>query len=214
MSEAYRIKRFHHVTGAKQKRLRDEKLVPLIAQLPTARVMSEEVDDLLSTDEAMALKMDEIDALEEQLHTIQNLLEGDWFIDYTHSEQPAYIMKFKRYGYHQHRHLYIKHFGHVSHVFNVQPHDMPEEVLESLASASHLATLPLTVSNALEKYEALVLAQEAEETQRLAKEVEDEQKTPKPRTISSKFRKVRNFAALNGPVIVKSGYNKRHKETQ
>lgn len=163
MSEAYRIKRFHHVTQAKQKRLRDEKLVPLMAQFPFTRVMSEEVDDLLSTDEAMALKMDEIDALEGQLYTIQNLIDGDWLIDYVNSEQPAYIMKFERYSYHQHRHLYIKHFAHVSHIFKVKSRDMPEEVLEPLTSARHLQTLPLSVSSMFDKYELLASAQEQQE---------------------------------------------------
>lgn len=202
MSEAYRIKKFHHVTGAKQKRLRDEKLVPLIARLPFAHVISDSVDDMLSTKEAMALKMDEIDLLEEQLYVTQNLLEGDWLIDYINSEQPAYIMKFERYGYHQHRHLYIKHFGHVSHVFKVKPNDMPEEVLEPLASAGHLGTLPLSVSNMLDKYEVLALAQ-AQQEQKEAREKSKPDKT-KPDKIVKKRANSRNGEVK----IVRAAYRK------
>lgn len=187
MSEAYRIKRFHHVTGAKQKRLRDEKLVPLIAHLPDERVMSDDVDDLLSTNEAMALKMDEVDALEKQLYTIQNLLEGDWFIDFIDSAQPAYIMKFKRYAHLQHKHLYVKHFGQVNHIFKVMPLDMPKEVLIPLSSAKHLETLPLSVSNMLDKYEILALAREEQERQNARQKVQLEKpKTDKTRKSSAK----------------------------
>lgn len=190
MSEAYRIKKFYHVTGTKHKRLRDENLVPLIALLPLARVISEDIDDMLTADETMMLKMNEIDTLEEQLHTIQNLLEGDWFIDYTDDEQTAYIMKFKRYIYYEHKHLYIKHFGQVSSIFKVKPLDMPEELRESLSSANHLETLPLNISMMLDKYEVLALAEERQAQETALKKTGI--RRPKPHKVTTKTTNSRN----------------------
>ena len=157
MSEAYRIKRFHHVTELKHRRLRQDKLIPLLDRLAAYHIMKDEIDDLLSTDEAMQLHMDDIDRLEDSLGIIQNLLEGDWLIDYRGDERPTYLMKFKKYSYQPHKHLFVKHFGEVSHVFEVKPVDLPEDVREPLLHAAHLETLPLSVSNMLDKYEVLAL---------------------------------------------------------
>ena len=193
MSEAYRIRRFHHVTEAKHGRLRKEKLVPLLDRLAAYHVMKDEIDDLLSTDEAMQLRMDDIDTLEEILNIVQNLLEGDWLIDYKSDEHPVYLMKFKEYSYQPHKHLFIKHFGEVSHVFEVKPADLPPDVLEPLLHASHLETLPLSVSNMLDKYEVLALALEQQ-----AEKEKEEKDEPKQASGLKRGR-----PSKNGPVIVR-----------
>ena len=61
MSEAYRIKKFHHVTVAKHDRLRDEKLVPLLDKLADKHIMNDDFDDLLSSTEAMSLHIEDFD---------------------------------------------------------------------------------------------------------------------------------------------------------
>lgn len=193
MSEAYRIKRFHHVTETKHGRLRKEKLVPLLDRLAAYHIMKDEIDDLLSTDEAMQLRMDDIDVLEDTLGVMQNLLEGDWLIDYKSDEHPVYLMKFKEYSYQPHKHLFIKHFGEVSHVFEVKPADLPPDVLEPLLHASHLATLPLSVSNMLDKYEVLALALE----QQAEKEKEEHDEPKKASGLK------RGRPSKNGPVIIR-----------
>lgn len=199
MSEAYRIKRFHHVTDAKQKRLRSEKLIPLIAHFSGSQIMSEDIDTLMTSEEAMTLKMDEIDALEEQLLITKNLLKGDWLIEYTNNEKPVHIMKFHQYSFEQHKHLYIKHFAMVSHVFSVKPSVIPDEVQIQIEKSSHLQTLPLEVSHMLDKYEALAKAKEE-----IKKEL-DKQKAER-KTESKNVRRTRKQRdnSHNGPVIVKS----------
>lgn len=192
MSEAYRITKFHHVTVAKHDRLLREKLVPLLDKLADKHIMNEDYDDLLSSDEAMALHLDDFDNLEDWLGVIQNMLEGDWLIYYKNSEHPVYLMKFKRYSYQPHKHLYVKHFGELSHVFEVKVDDLPQGILEPLLEAKHLETLPLSVSSLLDKYEVLALALEEQEKQK-KKESDDNQ----PRT---KLRRGR--PSKHGEVIV------------
>lgn len=190
MSEAYRIKKFHHVTVAKHDRLRDEKLVPLLDKLADKHIMNEDFDDLLSSTEAMSLHIEDFDNLEDWLGVIQNMLEGDWLIYYKNSEHPVYLMKFKRYSYQPHKHLYVKHFGELSHVFEVKQSDLPEEVLTPLLAANHLETLPLSVSNMLDKYEVLALAMEQEATRQKQNEEESKPRTKVKRGRPSKHGEV------------------------
>jgi hypothetical protein len=196
MSEAYRIKKFHHITEAKHKRLREENLVPLLARLSSSHIVTDEIDDLLASEEAMSLHIDEFDSLEEHICTIQNLLEGDWLIDFNEYNQYLYLMKFKKYSYQAHKHLYIKHFGQVSHVFKVGIDELSDDVLTPLIKADHLQTLPLIVSNILDRYEVLALASETQ-----AKERESRSKAPAITTIK------RGRPSKNGEVkIIKPAY--------
>lgn len=196
MSEAYRVKKFYHVTEAKHKRLREESLVPLLARLPDNHILAEEIDDLLTSDEAMSLHIDDFDRLEEHISTIQNLIDGDWLIDYDEDSDYAYLMKFKKYIYNAHKHLYIKHFGYVSHTFKVQISELPIEVLTPLSHARHLETLPLSVSDLLDHYEVLALALESQKK-------EEDQFDGHPVKIATK----RGRPSKNGEVkIIKPAY--------
>jgi hypothetical protein len=103
-------------------------------------------------------------------------------------------MKFKRYSYEPHKHLFVKHFGEVSHVFEVKPTDLPEDVREPLLHAAHLETLPLSVSNMLDKYE--VLALELEKQKEEAKKQEQVKAADAPKL-------KRGRPSRNGPVIVR-----------
>lgn len=190
MSEAYRIKRFHHVTGAKHDRLREEKLVPLLDKLSDKHILKEDFDDLLSSDEAMSLHIEDFDNLEDWLGIIQNMLEGDWLIYYKSPDHPVYLMKFKRYSYQPRKHLYVKHFGELSHVFEVQQSDLPPDVLDPLLEAKHLETLPLSVSNMLDRYEVLALAIEEEAQKKKPDAVNDKPITKVKRGRPSKHGEV------------------------
>lgn len=193
MSEAYRIKRFHHVTSAKHRRLRDEKLIPLLDHLANNHIIKEDMDSLLSSDEAMQMRMDEFDSLEKVLGVVQNILDGDWLVDCIDEAQPIYIMKFKRYSYQPHKHLFVKHFGVVSHVFKVEPNSLPTDLLIPILRASHLDTLPLSISKTLDKYEILALAMEEQEKEN-KDHIELLQATSKVK---------RGRPTMNGPVIIK-----------
>jgi len=190
VSEAYRITRFHHVTGAKHDRLIKEKLVPLLDKLADKHIINEDFDDLMSSDEAMAMHIDDIDNLEDWLGVIQNMLEGDWLIYYKSHNHPVVLMKFERYTYHQHKHLYIKHFGKLSHVFEVNVVDLPQDVLDPLLEAKHLETLPLSVSNLLDKYEILALAMKEQEKLKKKEEEPDKPRTKLKRGRPSKHGEV------------------------
>lgn len=198
MSEAYRIKKFHHVTELKYRRLRQDRLVPLLDRLAGYHLMEDDIDYLMSSKEAMQLHMDDIDSLEDSLGIIQNLLEGDWLIDYRGDEYSTYLMKFKKYSYQLHKHLFVKHFGVVSHVFEVKPTDLPDNVREPLLRAGHLETLPLSVSNMLDKYEVLALE--------LEKQKEENEKQEKVR-LADRPKQRRGRPSKNGPVIVRKVAN-------
>ena len=169
MSEAYRLHRFHHVSDAKYDRLREEKLLPLIDCLTEHDLRATDIDDLMQTDEVMNLHMHEVDLLEDSLGVIQNILPGDWLIDFSENDQKIILAKFNRYVHHPHRHLYIKHFGEASVVYEVDPTDLPEELQLVIRDASHLETLPLTVSAALDQYEEELLTQATVESEQSSK---------------------------------------------
>lgn len=198
MSEAYRIKKFHHVTETKHRRLRKEKLIPLVDRLPLYHLHEDDLDDLLSSREAMQLRMEDIDALEDALNIIRNMLKGDWLIDYRGDDQPVYLMKYKKYSCLPHKHLFVKHFAEVSHVFEVKLSDLPPDVLEPLLHAGHLETLPLSVSRMLDKYEVLALALEQEAAKKVVEKEEPTKTTGLKRGRPSK----------NGPVIIRKTASK------
>lgn len=221
MSEAYRIKKFHHVTNAKHRRLREEKLVPLLSDLSAERIMREEVDDLLSKKEVMRLSMDEVDALEGQIYTIQNMISGDWLVDFTNPNLPIYVMKFKRYAYAEHKHLYIKHFAEVSHVFELKPDALPQSVLLSLAGTNHLSTLSLDASHMLDRFEFLIREREQKELeeQENAKNEPQELSAYSPVSLVKKRRTVRNgevriLRPANQEKLDKYMRHQRHKLVQ
>lgn len=190
MSEAYRITRFHHVTGAKHDRLIKEKLVPLLDKLADKHIVNEDFDDLMSSDEAMSMHIDDIDNLEDWLSVIQNMIEGDWLIYYKSQDYPVILMKFERYTHQQHKHLYVKHFGTLSHVFEVNVSDLPQDILEPLLGSKHLETLPLSVSNLLDKYEILALAMKEQEKLKKKEEEPDKPRTKLKRGRPSKHGEV------------------------
>lgn len=163
MTEAYRIRRYHHVTDAKHARLREEHLLPLLERLSDHDIVTEDIDDLMLTDEAMGLHMDDIDTLEEQLNIIQNILPGDWLIDISEDGDTVYLGKYNGYVHHPHRHLFIKHFAEASHIYKVALSELPEEVTAHITNAEHLETLPLSVSSALDALEQTLQQKEVPE---------------------------------------------------
>lgn len=184
MSEAYRLHRFHHVSDAKYDRLREENLLPLIEGLTEHDLKATDIDDLMVTEEVMNLHMHEVDLLEDSLGVIQNILPGDWLIDFSGNDQKIILAKYKRYVHHPHRHLYIKHFGEASVVYEIDPIDLPEELQLVIRDASHLETLPLSVSAALDQYEEELLAQAAVESEQSSKSGSTIRVVRQPKTYS------------------------------
>lgn len=184
MSEAYRLHRFHHVSDAKYDRLREENLLPLIDCLTEHDLKATDIDDLMVSEEVMNLHMHEVDLLEDRLGIIQNILPGDWLIDFSENDQKIILAKYKRYVHHPHRHLYIKHFGEASVVYEIDPTDLPEELRLVIREASHLETLPLSVSAKLDRYEDKLLAQAAADSKHCSETDSSSKTARQPKTYS------------------------------
>lgn len=197
MSEAYRVKKFHHVTNTKQKRLRSENLIPILDQFPEQPLLDSETDVLMSSPAAMKLKITDFDRLEDQLEVIMNIQNGDWLIEYPESGTEASLMKVISYRHLPHKHLYIKHFAEISHTFSVQKTHLPSWFSDNIDQYDHLKTLPLSVAGMLEKYEALI---EQAERNRIARLNEQAKKEDKQKSKPRKKKIVRKFAKQSGPI--------------
>ena len=198
MLTAYRIKKYHHVSNARQARLRHENLVPLFDLLPNQSLLDDDVDTILSSEEAMASQLDDVRTAEAQINAIRSIRDGDWLIEYNGKEQPMYLMRFNRYEHRQHKHLYVKHFATITHVFSVESSVIQDSSLPILNNADHLMMLPFSVSMILKKYEAVILAQEEKDS--------TANKTPHKKHQSLKRRKARRVPLFrNGPITIKTG---------
>lgn len=165
MSEAYRVMNYHHVTSSKRKRLLEEGLVPILDYFANVHLLQESIDDIMFHEDALRMKVEEFDAYEDRILTIQSMLKGDWLVEYVSRDQPIRIHKLDGYRHNTKVHLYVKHFAHVAHSFSIKPNALSETGYAILESAAHLETLPLSFSKSLDKYELLVKQREEKKSQ-------------------------------------------------
>lgn len=209
MSEAYRVTRYHHVTPAKHRRLLLDNLVPLLDKFAEVKLLHEDIEDIMMSKDARSLNITDFDAYESQILTIQSITKGDWLIEYKDENNPIYLYKIERYQFEPRIHLHIKHFARIEHIFKIQSTIIPVEALKLIADAGHLATLPLSISNMLEKYEALAHARNLKKQQQELQNEEDIRQELKKYRLSASTSIIRpRNKPKNGPVIIRRAVSK------
>lgn len=162
MNEAYRVEKFHHVTPEKRLRLLEEGLVPILDKFPNVHILENSADDIMFHEDGLRMDISTYDTYENQILTIQAMLQGDWLVEYYDRSSQLYLHKVDGYRYDTRTHLYIKHFVHIAYSFPVSPKALSTRAHEILESTTHLDTLPLSFVKMLDTYEKTVREREAE----------------------------------------------------